>query len=282
MAEAIEKVEKAVKENTDKVTALKEQMVSKAELVKQNTELVDAVKDTVTGKKLAYSEALKKSMSEKTDEVPNRGTWPSLPQEQDMVQVQECMDRESRKCNVIISNLPEPEGAGLMNRMAADKQAVYEMFRDLNIEVDIGKAVRLGAKPRDGKPRLLLISTSTEETKWDVVRAGKDLRDLEKYQNVYVNPDLTRMERQTQGRLRAEVRERRKNGENVYIFKGQVMVRKNGHDGVYRGAPMTRASSAHGVHPEEETSARVDTRKRMLPNQVSVNPEERSQSSAHD
>ena len=322
MAEAIEKVEKAVKENTDKVTAFNEGTVSREGLtvssadviegavgekmehiatrmqqnlatvlgrvetaVKQNSELVDSVKDTVTGNKLAYAEILKKSISEKPDEVSSRGTWPSLPHKQELVQVQECMDRESRKCNVIISSLPEPEGAGLMNRMAADKQAVYEMFRDLNIEVDIGKAVRLGAKSRGGKPRLLLISTSTEETKWDVVRAGKALRDLEKYQHVYVNPDLTRMERQTQGRLRAEVRERRQNGENVYIYKGQIIVRKNEHDGVYRGVPMTRALSAHGAHREEEVSARVDTGRRMLPNQVpedGVNPEDKSKSSAQD
>ncbi|KAK3862327.1 hypothetical protein Pcinc_031796 [Petrolisthes cinctipes] len=45
--------------------------------------------------------------------------------------VRECIDKENRKCNIVVtlvSNLPtEPQGTGVGKKVAADKQAVYNM-----------------------------------------------------------------------------------------------------------------------------------------------------------
>ena len=221
--------------------------------VKQNVEIFNSAKDTMAEDRTSYADILKQAMSEKADEMSNRVSPLATAHEPDITQVQECLDRESRKCNVVISNLPEAVGTGIMNRVASDKQAVYEMFHELNIEVDIGKTVRLGAKSRDGKPRLLLVSTSTEETKWDIIRSGKGLRDIYRFRNVYVNPDMTRTERQVQGKLRAEVRERKEKGEDVYIYKGKIILRKNGRCTVNGGG--TKSGTAHQDQQQESASA---------------------------
>ncbi|KAK3864508.1 hypothetical protein Pcinc_029813 [Petrolisthes cinctipes] len=49
------------------------------------------------------------------------------------------------------------------------------------------------------------MATQSEEVKWDVIsRAAKGLRELDEYTNVLINLDMTRMERGTKGKLRAE------------------------------------------------------------------------------
>ena len=203
VGKVLEKVEKEMKENKEKLTIVKETLATNEMASK------------------SYADVLKKTMNEKMDQMAVHSKPPT--QAKDMVQ--ECFDHESRKCNVVISNIPEAQGAGIGNQSAADKQAVYELCHMLHLEVVIVKAVRLGAKSRDGRPRLLLVSNPSEETKWDVVRAAKNLKQIEQYKDIYVNPDMTRTEREEKAKLRVEARDRRNKGEDVFIFKGKVVVR---------------------------------------------------------
>ena len=146
----------------------------------------------------SYADMVKRVVGEKIEKLTSQARPPVLEQKM----VQECFDKENRKCNVVLSNFPEPQGAGVGNVAAADKQAVYEMLHKLHLEVEVGKVVRLGAKPNNGRPRLLLVATPSEEVKWDVIRAAKGLRELDEYKDVFINPDMTRLEREAQGKLK--------------------------------------------------------------------------------
>ena len=212
VGQALDKIEKSLQKNTEMIVSIKMASVAMADSIVSGE-----------GMHASYADVVKKAVGEKMEQITSKAKPPPALEPG---MVQECFDRENRKCNMIISNLPEVSNLP-GNRMAAEKQAVYDLFHALHLQVDVGKVVRLGAKPGDGRPRLLLVSTLSEDIKWDVVRAGKDLRELEEYTNVYINPDMTRMERQAQGKLRAEVRERREKGEDVFISKGKIMVRKS-------------------------------------------------------
>ncbi|KAK4291010.1 hypothetical protein Pmani_036141 [Petrolisthes manimaculis] len=60
-------------------------------------------------------------------------------------------------------------GLSVGKKVTGDKQAVYDMFHKLHLEDNIGKVVRLGAKPVGGIPslRLLLVATLSEE--WNMM-----------------------------------------------------------------------------------------------------------------
>ena len=244
--------------------------------LQQNTEMVASIKNSTgptEATQASYADIVKQVVGEKMEKVKNQARPPILEQKM----VQECFDKENRKCNVVLSNFAEPRGTGAGNRAATDKQAVYEMIHKLHLEVDIGKVVRLGAIPNDGRPRLLLMGTQSEEVKWDLIRAAKGLRDLDEYKDVYVNPDMTRLEREAQGKLRAEMRERRNNGEEVYISKGKIWTRRGQHQGSRhrQDAPAYIPREAHPapvpqeqVHGQADDSAEVAVERRQVAPQV--------------
>ena len=226
--------------------------------VQQNAEMMASFKGSVgesEARQASYADVVKKVVGEKMDTFTHQVRPPVLEQKM----VQECIDKENRKCNIVVTNLREPQGTGLGNRSAADKQAVYDMFHQLHLEVDVGKVVRLGAKPDNGRPRLLLVATQSEEVKWDVIRAARGLREIDEYVNVLINPDMTRMERETQSKLRAEVRERKERGEDVYIAKGKVMTRRSQHRGTGQGqAAHAPAGVERGTPPLPATQGQIN------------------------
>ena len=72
------------------------------------------------------------------------------------------------------------------------------------------------------KNMLYIVSMKTEREKWSLISKALTISQT-KYglQNIYVNPDLTKTERNNQYLLRQEVRARRQHGE-VKISKGKV------------------------------------------------------------
>lgn len=66
----------------------------------------------------------------------------------------------------------------------------------------------------------------SEKEKWKIVgKARAAMQGNTDFANIYVNPDLTKTERERQFLLRKELRSRRENGEDVMIKRGVVVVR---------------------------------------------------------
>ncbi|KAK3855061.1 hypothetical protein Pcinc_038509 [Petrolisthes cinctipes] len=60
---------------------------------------------------------------------------------------------------------------------------------------------------------------------------------------------MTLMERETQGKLRAEARERRGKGENVYIAKGKIWTRRSQHHGTGPGQATPASAERKAYTP---------------------------------
>ena len=66
----------------------------------------------------------------------------------------------------------------------------------------------------------------------EILRRSRTLRNVDGYQNIYINKDLTVDEQKKQRLLRAELTRRRNEGEDVSIRNGRVF--RNDTDGIRR------------------------------------------------
>ena len=141
--------------------------------------------------------------------------------------VEEASRRHQKRKKVIISNIPEPSCGSIQERKDGDRNAVKNLVLDLGLEdVQIEETQRIG-KIDSKRPRLLCITCSDKASKFELLRSAKELRKSEKYENVYINPDLTFMQRETNRKLRIELKEKREQGLDAIIKNGKVMLRRD-------------------------------------------------------
>ena len=142
--------------------------------------------------------------------------------------IQEVEDRNRRKLNLIVSGIPEEDGS-VEDRKEADRTRIGTLLSDLDKDWDndvIAHMHRVGNRVSKG-PRLIRVICSEETVKKDILRKAKQLRNLPAHSNVYINPDLTLVQRDVNKQLRNELKTRRSQGENVMIRNGKVVDRGN-------------------------------------------------------
>ena len=142
--------------------------------------------------------------------------------------VDEYVDRQRRKTNIIVNNMPEHDG-DTDDASQKDWMMIDRMFQRLHLKIEVKKVSRIGRR-QEGKSRLLLVTLGSEELKWEALRVAKNLRQFDEYHGVYINPDLTKSEREQNRKLRDEVKGRRENGEDVVIYKGKIIKRTHRAD----------------------------------------------------
>ncbi|KAK4317199.1 hypothetical protein Pmani_011680 [Petrolisthes manimaculis] len=166
-------------------------------------------------------------------------------------EIREDEEQERRKSNLVIYNLPEPEGTNAEEVGDIEEAVCQQLFeQEIKVqEVAVVSVKRLG-KPRERevrprpnanaaepgvadkpKPRPLLVKLIDAKTKWTILKNCKNLKytqnDIFKY--VSVTPDMTYKQRQEDKRLRDELRRRKGMGEtNLYISKGDQAINENG------------------------------------------------------
>ena len=141
--------------------------------------------------------------------------------------VNEISDRDSRKCNLMIHNLPEPELSSAQERVSADTKTVEALLKDkLSIsDPKICKVLRLG-KHKSDRSRSVLIVFDDEKTKWTCLKHAPRLRNDPAFQRVYLSPDLTVQERKERRKLLTELKNRKEKGEkDIIIRHGRVVKR---------------------------------------------------------
>ena len=156
-------------------------------------------------------------------------------------------DLDRRKCNVIVHGLPEPasetEGTDGESRTATTQEkrdADIAKFVSIGVDApvcrvtqeDILTTFRLGAPRDDGKPRPVCVKLSNADTRRRLLTNAKTLRhsSTQWHKSIYVNPDLTVVQRQQDRAAREELRRRRQDGEqNLTIrnFKVITDTRRN-------------------------------------------------------
>lgn len=135
----------------------------------------------------------------------------------------EMESRILKKDNIIIRGLPETQGS-LVERQRKDKAAVHALLSSLEVDpADVMDTCRLG-KPNNGKPRLVRATLRNPRLRLEVLRKAKSLR-TSSFSNVFIQADLTRMQREMEHELRLVLKERRDRGEDAVIYAGEVRLR---------------------------------------------------------
>ena len=140
--------------------------------------------------------------------------------------VDEYVDRERRKYNLVVHNIPEPD-VGFDERKLQDQTTVTDLARtEFRLNIRVNKAIRLGKKIAN-KPRLMLITLDSEDSKRELLRHATQLRSSTTWGNVYISPDLTPKEREISRKLRDELKRRREEGEvNLTIRGGKIITNR--------------------------------------------------------
>ena len=160
----------------------------------------------------------------KKDKVENGG-----------VPMKEFMEIEDKKANLVIFGIPEQTGTGLSSRSAKDKDA--QVVDSILEEVARRKIVfevkfRIGQK-EEGKVRPIVLKLCNQHEKYEILDNCTRLKDHSQWQNVYIRPDLTKLQRDCrqahEAQLKAEASQRNaelKNGETwEWKLRGRGLLR---------------------------------------------------------
>ena len=252
---------------------LKQEQALKDELVKVGQSMLECNKHLLDQsnkiekmsqkQKASYAEAVKGTSDELVNAVKSQlETFPKAQQEKDQKSFRELshaiddhMDRERRKANLVVHNLAEQTGDSLADRSRNDIALFTTMIKEvMKLNVTASKSFRAGKKTGD-RPRLLIVTLDNPASKYDVLRHATDLRNSETYQNIYVTPDLTPKEREANRILRDELSARKKAGEaNLIIRRGRIVAKPTPTHAVV-AAPASGPTTAGGSHPRRSTAS---------------------------
>lgn len=126
----------------------------------------------------------------------------------------EMQDRTSRANNVILYNLKESSSDETAARIAHDKIQVRDILQQLTVEGGDYRVVRMGKLANQNKPRPVKVIFSNSNVVHNCLKNKKKLAG-----NIYLNADLTPMQRKQFQQCRMELQARKANGEDDLIIR---------------------------------------------------------------
>ena len=136
----------------------------------------------------------------------------------------ESEERMRRRKFLILSGISEHNSGNIDERNAKDSAVVTEMARELGVDNFVPRQVERIGRINGNGPRLLRIKCPNMNVKVTLLRQSKKLRHSARFRKVYINPDLTKRQREKSAKLRSELRRRRDAGEKVFIRGDRVVV----------------------------------------------------------
>ena len=178
------------------------------------------------------------------------------------------MDKERRKLNVVVHNLPESDAMSVSERSECDKELFKDVIKEgLNLIVHPTRSFRAGKKLGD-RPRLLIVSLASEEVKGDLLRMAPQLRYLSTWERIYVTPDLSKKEREEGKKLRIELTARKHAGESdIMIKRGKIVkvpAKPSSERSGQGSGPAPRAAKIGGEQVQQQL--RTATATQLRPN----------------
>ena len=141
--------------------------------------------------------------------------------------INEEREKEKRKLNVIVHNLPECDDPDPSNRKSHDISKTSSIVdKYLSVPTTITQAIRIGKKRE--KPRLLKITFNSSQEKAAVLCSWTKLRKSdvpEDVRRIYITPDFTPKEQELNKTLRSQLAEKNKNGNQYRIKNGKIVRR---------------------------------------------------------
>jgi len=140
--------------------------------------------------------------------------------------VEESMEIERRKGNVVIHGVPELDAE-------KDMEQVLDIFGKglhLDFERHVEKMHRIG-KLVEGRPRPIKVMLKTAvDGKKEILSRAKQLKEYTEYKRIFISPDLTRKQQEKDKELRQNLKRIRESGESeARIRFGKIV--KNGRGG---------------------------------------------------
>ena len=133
-------------------------------------------------------------------------------------------DKEKRKRNVVVHNLPKRDGERQQEKTKKDSELFADIVKEhLQMIVNVNRSFRVGNAEGD-KPRPLVVTLDSEEVKWELLHQAPQLGQAPMRPRIFINPDLSPCERAEGKRLRNELNRQRENGEmNLTIQRGRIV-----------------------------------------------------------
>ena len=131
--------------------------------------------------------------------------------------INEALDIERRKYNLVISGMPICDNTSDLDLL---QSLLEDPVLDITGNVNINNVQRIGNKG------LMIISFDNLDSKRSILQSARKLRSsmTAAHRGIFISPDLTRKQRQVEYNLRSELRTRRENGETgLRISKGKIV-----------------------------------------------------------
>ena len=144
-------------------------------------------------------------------------------------------DREKRKYNLVVHNLPEQLPSGNKERQTGEDIGQFQkLIKDVfGLDVCVTKAFRACARVPN-QIRLLIVSLADPNLRYDLVKRAYKLRNAEKWQNIYITADKSKQERDEEKKkrqtLREELHRRTEAGENNLAIRRGKIIRVDGDE----------------------------------------------------
>ncbi|KAK3879156.1 hypothetical protein Pcinc_016250 [Petrolisthes cinctipes] len=165
-------------------------------------------------------ENLEKKWDKRDEEIVRKVT------ERMMENLEEEREREKKRNNIIMFNVPESRKTEISEITYEDRERCEEIFQGkLGVkDAKIQRIFRIG-RITTGKVRPVIMEMNEVGIKWELVKRSKKLKnnDDQVTQIIIIAPDLTKREREENDRLREELRHKRQNGGQWIIRKGKVV-----------------------------------------------------------
>lgn len=133
--------------------------------------------------------------------------------------VAEINDRNSKKSNIILFGVPEPnQNLPSDTRLESDKASVVDLLNLVlpNESFEHVKPIRLG-KYDIHQNRIIKVPLNNEHIVQNVIRNASRLRNSPKYKTISVSFDRTRRQIEHYKKIKSEMLERNKNGDKCKI-----------------------------------------------------------------
>ena len=158
--------------------------------VECQTKLIESSIRESHSQKAAYAEMVRGTCSEIVDKVfakvssiPQTVADRSTPKEmKSLVEASDSyVDKDKRKNNLVIYNLPEMEDGSFAERTAEDIHLFQEVMKDaFRMKVSVSRCLRAG-KGGQGKTRLLIVTLDTPGVKQEILGMAPQLRGSDKW-----------------------------------------------------------------------------------------------------
>ena len=144
--------------------------------------------------------------------------------------IREIQDREMRRQNLGLFSVPESAEEENVNRVKDDVESVRKVLKSIDADVPLDKVLRLGERDSESEAvRPVMIKTKSVTDNKKVLSKASRLQKSEDTKNIYINRDMTPLERAQRKKL-VDLRKEKVNmsktlGEEVswVIRRGQVV-----------------------------------------------------------